>query len=311
MTKKVPTLVLVNTIELANQTKAAFLKFTNAVEDDIGFVGSGKFILSPITICLHQTMAHLSDTQFELLNDYFGMVIADEVHIIAASTYYQTMSKLTAKYKFGFSATPKRDDGLTPVIHYATGPKIHTVPKESLSEHLIKPSIKYVDTEYYFPLLSTQEYQEMISDLSFNPERNAFIANILATEYADNYCILLCNRVEQVTTLVKLIGDTAVGLTSKMKKKDRLQAIKDLNSKAKRHVVSTYGLFSTGIDIPHLDTLLLCAPIKSEIKVRQSAGRLMRKSPGKDSATIVDFVDKKIELLKYQAAKRRRILNNL
>jgi superfamily II DNA or RNA helicase len=69
-----------------------------------------------------------------------------------------------------------------------------------------------------------------------------------------------------------------------MTKKARAQAIADLNSRVKKHVVSTYGLFSTGIDIPHLDTLFLCAPVKSEIKIRQSAGRLMRKSPGKNKS---------------------------
>lgn len=232
-------------------------------------------------------------------------------HIVAARTYYTTMSKLQAKYKFGFSATPKRDDGLTPVIHFVTGPKIHTVPKSSLIEHLITPSIVFKETEYYYPLLSTQEYQEMISDLSSNHKRNKLIVDTLNNEYLYNNVILLCTRIEQVNQLTEAIGDSAVSLTSDMTKKARAQAIADLNSRVKKHVVSTYGLFSTGIDIPHLDTLFLCAPIKSEIKIRQSAGRLMRKSPGKTKATIVDFVDKQIELLKYQAAKRKRILNAL
>ena len=93
-----------------------------------------------------------------------------------------------------------------------------------------------------------------------------------------------------------------------MKKKDRKQAILDINNKIKQHVVSTYGLFSTGLDVKHMDTLFMCAPIKSEIKIRQSAGRLMRKAPGKTTATIVDFVDSRVQLLNYQAATRRRIL---
>ena len=76
-------------------------------------------------------------------------------------------------------------------------------------------------------------------------------------------------------------------------------------------IISTYGLFSTGIDVPHLELLLLCAPIRSEIKIRQSAGRLMRLAEGKTSAKIIDFVDTGIDILKYQAKKRRTILNKL
>jgi superfamily II DNA or RNA helicase len=97
MQRKLCTLILVNTIELANQTKEAFLKFTNATPDDIGFIGSGKFKLTPICICLHQTMAKAGDEVFKLLNTYYGMVIADEIHIISARTYSETMGKTTSQ----------------------------------------------------------------------------------------------------------------------------------------------------------------------------------------------------------------------
>lgn len=306
--KKVPSLILTHTIELAEQTKQAFLQFTNATEEDIGFIGSGNFKLSPITICLHQTMAQLSEEQYALLNTYYGMIIADECHNLAATTFYATMCKLAAKYKYSFSATPKRSDGLTDVIHFATGPTIHVVPKEDLKDVLVQPDLVFKNTNYYYPLLNSSEYQELMTDLSFDQDRNDFIVDVFKKEYANNYVIFLCNRIEQVDELLKRIGPTAVGLTSKMKKKDRKQAILDINNKIKQHVVSTYGLFSTGLDVKHMDTLFMCAPIKSEIKIRQSAGRLMRKAPGKTTATIVDFVDSRVQLLNYQAATRRRIL---
>ena len=76
-------------------------------------------------------------------------------------------------------------------------------------------------------------------------------------------------------------------------------------------VISTYGLFSTGIDVPQLEVLLLAAPIRSEIKLRQSAGRLMRLHEGKTSAKIIDFVDVNVDLLKFQGRKRKQILEKL
>jgi superfamily II DNA or RNA helicase len=77
--RKQPTLILVNTIELVNQTVASFLKFTNIENKDIGFIGSGKFIIKPITIALHQTMAKLTKEQYSIINKSFSQVIADEV----------------------------------------------------------------------------------------------------------------------------------------------------------------------------------------------------------------------------------------
>ena len=92
------------------------------------------------------------------------------------------------------------------------------------------------------------------------------------------------SSLSQVDYLQQEIGDKAVSLTSKMSKKERALKMSQLQAGKKRIVVSTYGLFSTGIDLPQLEVLMLCAPMKSEVKLRQAAGRLMRKSKGKKSA---------------------------
>jgi len=309
--RKEPTLILVNTIELANQTIASFEKFTNLTKDDIGFIGAGQFELKPITVGLHQTLAKLPPKTFEVINERIGQVIGDEIHIIAAETWYKTMSNLRAKYKFGFSATPKRDDGLTAVIHFASGPKIYTVPSVKLKNVLIKPTFQQVETDYSFPLINTQEYGEMIGDLSIDKDRNDLILNTLRATYKNKHICLLCGRLSQVDYLQQEIGDKAVSLTSKMSKKERALKMSQLQAGKKRIVVSTYGLFSTGIDLPQLEVLMLCAPMKSEVKLRQAAGRLMRKSKGKKSAIIVDFVDIRVDILKWQSRHRRKILTNL
>lgn len=310
--RKEPTLILVNTIELANQTVEAFTKFTNLKHEDIGFVGSGRMEIKPVTVGILQTFTNLEDKYFDIFNEKFGQVISDEVHIIAATTFYATMAKLKAKYKYGFSATPSREDGLTDVIHFAVGPTIHIVPKEKLEDVLITPTYSVVNTEYYFPLLNTSEYQFMLTDMARDNDRNdSIIKYFKNSPYKDKPTCMLCNRTDQVDYLKNALGDIAVELTSKTKKKERKRAMELLKAGTKNIVVSTYGLFSTGIDIPQLEVLLLCAPIQSENKLRQAAGRLMRMYKGKNSATIIDFVDKKIDLLRGQARKRYKIFHNL
>ncbi len=249
--------------------------------------------------------------RFDEVNKSVGQIIADEVHICPAETYYHTMSSLTAKYKFGFSATPKREDGLTKVIHYASGPKIHTVDQKYLKDVLIKPDVRYIKTNYNFPLISSEEYQELLNDLSSDKERNKLILDTLLEDYNDKHIIILCVRVAQVKYLKESLGDRAAMLHSGMRKKERLEVMEALQSGKTKIVISTYGLFSTGIDIPQLEVLLLAAPIKSEIKLRQASGRLMRMSQGKKTATIVDFVDNKVDLLRYQGYHRKRIFKKL
>jgi len=309
--KKQNTLILMHTKELLYQTIKAFTKFTNVKSGDIGIIGDGKLIIKPITVGLHQSMHRQPDNLFKELSEYFGMIIADEVHIVAANTYYKTMTNLCSKYKFGFSATPKRNDGLTEVIHWATGPKIHIVPKEKLDNVLIKPSYKKIRTNYYFPLMSSREHSMLMNDLAQDTARNNLIFNTLK-EYKGKYLCLLCVRLSQVHILHKMFGKkNAVILTSKMKKKDREESMDKILSGQVLVIISTYALFSTGIDIPKLEVLALCAPMSSDVILLQAAGRLMRMAEGKTTATVIDFIDDKIDLLKIQYYKRNRILKEI
>lgn len=309
LSKKVNTLILVHTKELAEQTLKAFCKFSNLEKDDLGFIGSGKFNVKPITIGLLQTLTSLESKKFKKIDSYFGQIIADETHIIAANTYYSFMTSMSAKYKFGFSATPKREDGLTPLITWAAGPKIHTVPHDDLEEHLMIPEYHPIMTDYFFPLINTMEYQTMITHMAEAEKRNQLILDTYQKHKKPPSCFL-CNRTSQVEILHKQLPDSIM-LTSSMSKKAREKAMKDLESGKKKDVVSTYGLFSTGIDHPPLEQLFLCSPMRSKIKLKQAGGRLMRPYPGKGTPKIFDFVDRKIGLLMGQYKSRARVLKNL
>jgi len=93
-----------------------------------------------------------------------------------------------------------------------------------------------------------------------------------------------------------------------MKKKDREGVIERLNSRETDVIISTVGLFSTGIDIASLEVLILASPIKSEIKLKQALGRIMRKTENTKSPVFIDLVDKRVELLRGQARTRKKII---
>jgi len=330
--RKQPTLILVNQVELGNQMVEMLKKFTSLKEDQIGYVGDNKFEIRPVTVALLQSMHNLSEGYYKVLNNAVGQVFCDEVHIVAADTYYETMSHLRAKYKFGFSATPKRGDGLTPVIFWATGPIIHSIPIDDVPI-IMKPTITPVETQYYFPLISVREYSDMITDLSIDGPRNKLIVDTMTKpEFVDKQKLLLCVRILQVmelhksipgsdvlisqiskadkTFLKNLYGEEQVKLLcKKASRKHRRAIIADLNSGKLKTIIATYGLFHQGIDIQGLEVLGFCAPIKSEVIIKQCRGRIMRKKDGK-SPLVIDFIDSKVELLKYQARELQRILKD-
>lgn len=56
-------------------------------------------------------------------------------------------------------------------------------------------------------------------------------------------------------------------------------------------LVSSYSLFSTGINIKKLSNIILASPLKSYTTITQSIGRAIRLHVSKDTANIYDFVD--------------------
>jgi len=56
-------------------------------------------------------------------------------------------------------------------------------------------------------------------------------------------------------------------------------------------LIATYGTFSTGISINNLHNIFLVESYKSEVLIKQSLGRGMRKMEGKEKVIVVDFVD--------------------
>jgi len=318
ISSKVPTLILVNTLELLNQMIGKFIEFSDLEKKDIGVIGGGKYKIKDITISTLQSLTKKSEDEFNKLNEIFGQIIVDEVHIIPAFTFFNILSKLKAKYKFGFSATPKREDGLTDVIFWATGPIIEEIKLSDIKDKIVIPTVRKIKTNYFFPLFDSDEYVYMINDLCQDAERNKLIISTIQ-QYKGKQIVVLSQRVNHAIFLadaLNKLGFNAKYLVSSIKehektksvpKKIRAEIIEGLNSGDIDVVCSTYSLFSTGIDIASLEILILAAPTKSEVRLKQSFGRLFRKATFKKTPEIVDFLDSRIDMLKAQGYARNKI----
>jgi len=302
--RKQPTLFLVNTIELANQFRERLLQFTDIDPANVGLIGDGKYEIRDVSVGILQTMTKLDDDKIEKINSHFGQVFVDEVHIVPANTFFAAMSKLRQKYRFGLTATPFRADGLTDVIFFTTGKIVHQIDPREAEGHLIIPDIEYVETDYKFPLFDSSEHSVMLTDMATDKARNQLIIDKYKEVGVERQSVFISHRVAQLEELAKHIPNCAI-LTSKLTKKKRADIMDRLQKNELKAVLTTYGLFSTGIDVGTLEVVYQCTPMRSPRWVIQTAGRLKRKAKGKDTALVVDFVDKKISMLRNQYYARR------
>jgi len=81
----------------------------------IGQIGGGKTNLSGIIdVAVMQSLVS-GDEVKELVKNY-GMVIVDECHHVSAFSFEQILKVVNAKYVYGLTATPTRQDGHHPII---------------------------------------------------------------------------------------------------------------------------------------------------------------------------------------------------
>jgi superfamily II DNA or RNA helicase len=101
-------------------------------------------------------------------------------------------------------------------------------------------------------------------------------------------------------------GVDAEMLHGDMTTKERQAVVRALNAGAVKVLVATGQLIGEGFDCKQLSTLFLATPIKFNGRLVQYLGRVLRPAPGKDKATVYDYVDL-VGVLQCAARARRRV----
>lgn len=295
------TLWLCHTLDLIRQSKERAELYMS--EDLIGTITEGKVSLGKgITFATIQTMCKLDLPQYR---DYWDCIITDEVHRVSGSptavTQYQmVLNSLSARHKYGLSATVHRADGMIQATYALVGKVAYQVPDEAVADKIMKVGIYPVGTgiEISREALNTDgtlNYTKLITYLTGNRARNELIASCIERRPS----LILSDRLNHLEELMSLLPEdmqkdavmVSGKMTSKAGKVKREQAISDMRSGRKKYLFATYSLAKEGLDIPCLERLYLATPQKDYAIVTQSVGRIARTFEGKADPIAYDFVD--------------------
>lgn len=109
----------------------------------IGQIGSGKNTSSGIIdIALVQSLAHENEVD-DIVKNY-GMVIVDECHHASSLSYEKVLGEANARYVYGLTATPNRQDGQHPVTFMYCGSIRYSISAKEQAgkrnfEHYVTP----------------------------------------------------------------------------------------------------------------------------------------------------------------------------
>lgn len=295
---------LTHTKDLLNQSKERAERYMD--KSLIGTITEGKVnIGSGITFATVQTMSHLN---LSLYKDYWDVIICDECHRIAGSPtqlsmFSKVLNSLSARHKYGLSATVHRADGMIKATFSLIGDVVYTVPDDAIADKVLRVGIKPISTgvgisRECLNTDGTLNYTKLINYLCENEERTNLIANCIFKE-CKHSCLILSDRLDHLSNIIDALPfplqDYAVMISGKMTTKkgkaERKQALEDMRTGEKCFLFATYSLAKEGLDIPCLERLFMATPQKDFAVITQSIGRIARVCEGKDAPICYDFVD--------------------
>ena len=281
----------------------------------MGTITEGEINASDgITFATVQTMAKIDLAEF---HDFWDVIIVDECHRCIGSPtrltmFYKVVSSLSARYKFGLTATPKRTDGMEKAMFALLGDKFFEITKEDVKDKTCPLSVvPPIQTHYepdYDNILNpdgTLNYVNLITDCVNDPERNKIVANRIETAVKTGKTMVLSERVAHLECLAKMCHHKYV-IFSTAKKKDR----DELLNGDWEVMFATYQIAKEGLNIPDLINLVMASPVKNDITVTQSVGRVMRAFPNKEYGYVWDF-DDSMPMLQRWLVKRLSIYRRL
>jgi len=269
-----------------------------------GIIKEGRWEIdrAPLTVAMVQTWIRRRDRWAEAFG-VFGTAVADEVHRCPAETMSRPLFDFPTRFKFGLTATPRRQDGLTNVIHAFFGDPI---------EARVDTTGNAVPIDYLY-VVSTPAPEDAddadpktlaLYKLARSDGRaDRIVDDVEKAVKTGHSCLVTANTLQvsvgkgryrtQVpaelpilyTALVRrgITPEVVVGTT---KEKERHEIFSAMESGTSRVLLSTTALIQEGANIPRMDRLFITSPTTNATILEQLAGRVRRSHPDKRTVEV-------------------------
>lgn len=332
--RKVNTLVLVHNTEIMKNWVEDFEKFLDLNEEPPQYItpkGRVKHRKSAIgrLTSSHNSLTGILDVAMisslgrkgdinDIVKDY-GMVIMDECHHGASQTAEEVLGEVNARYVYGLTATPKRDDGLEQKIFMQFGPIRYRytakdrAAKQAIGHYVYPRFTRLVHSEGHklnyndaakLVVENKMRNQQIIEDvLTCLDEGRTPLVITKSRNHAKYFYEELAGKVDHIFLLM--------GGGSPKEKDAIRENMRGVPPEQKVVLVATGQYIGEGFNYPRLDTMMLTMPISFQGNVEQYSGRLHRDYEAKKDVIIYDYVDAHIRVLERMYNKRLRVYKQM
>lgn len=287
-------LFLVHREQILRDAQLSFQKVIGFADDESCIYKSGmdlsdkKYVFSTV-----QSLSRDENLQ-TLAPAFFDYILIDEVHRAVASSYQKIMDYFHPDFYLGITATPERTDGqnIFELFHYNVAYEIRL--QEALESEMLSPFLYYGVSE-----LRTEDGELIDESLDFSQlVTNERVDHLI--EKIDYYEVsslqtkglIFCSRNDEAKELSKALNQRnfrTVALSGKDSQDVREEKVRKLEIGQLDYIL-TVDIFNEGIDIPSINQVIMLRNTESSIVFVQQLGRGLRKHPGKDFVTVIDFI---------------------
>lgn len=297
-----PTVFMCHRDELVTQTREKFRQFDPTISTAICKAEQGRSVYElagrDLVIASAQTLGRKQ--RLRTLVDAVGggaFLIVDEAHHSAAESWRKAIAAINPTLLVGLTATPKRGDGAG--LDGVFDEIVYAVPMSRLVKmgKLARPVGIAIGTGVDLDGVATRggEFVESQLEVVVNTEaRNQLVVDAWEKHAADRtHTIAFCVDVAHVKALTEAFrarGHRAEYVIGATPDHERRRIYSDFHD-GKVQVLLSVMVLSEGFDEPRASCALMCRPTQSQSLYVQMAGRVLRRSPGKADALVLDFVD--------------------
>lgn len=228
--------------------------------------------------------------------DEFDYIIIDECHHAVAETYKKIIDYFEPEFLLGLTATENRMDNKDVVEIFDNNIPFELRLRDAIINDLIVPFHYYgIRDELVDYGLSDSSERRLIAQMS-DAGNCDFIRQQIEKHRKPGEklkALAFCRNIQHA----RMMADNLKGfyhtayLTGKNKTGERIKAFNDLQSETKNlEILFAVDILNEGVDIPGVNMVLFLRPTESSTIFIQQLGRGLRKFPGKDYVTILDFI---------------------
>lgn len=256
--------------------------------------------------------------------DYYDYIVVDEFHHAAAKSYQTLLEYYRPSVFLGLTATPERMDGKDILKYFNGRIASRMLLGEAIDRGLLSPfqyfgitdnvdyrKVKWSGGRYDAAELEKIYTSDMKRCTMILKSINYYVSDI-NTVRGLGFCVSVAHA-EYMADCFNRQGIPSAALSAGSTDDFRHHVKNDLEQ-GKLKFIFVVDLYNEGVDIPSVNTILFLRPTESQTIFLQQLGRGLRRYPGKECLTVLDFIgraDKKYNFaLKFEAmtGKQRKSL---